>query len=155
GAEDRGRGRECVWDGRATLEGNSWHDVVPINRYNIDKTFGVEGESVVAWQAITTGGFGGFEARLDHPSTGTLSLVTPHVTATVPVSEIGRDDVVLEAGGLGRRVRLFRLPNENPHRALRLTRTLPLANDRDNAFYIRVTFEDGHVAWSSPVYVFC
>ncbi len=29
-----------------------------------------------------------------------------------------------------------------------------IAGDRDNALYVRLTQEDGHVVWSSPIYVF-
>jgi PhoPQ-activated pathogenicity-related protein len=55
---------------------------------------------------------------------------------------------------LRRRMRLFRLPEDNPHRQVTLQRTIPLADDRDNALYVRITFEDGHIAWSSPMYIF-
>ncbi|MGH7684904.1 MAG: DUF3604 domain-containing protein, partial [Vulcanimicrobiaceae bacterium] len=73
---------------------------------------------------------------------------------SVPVEEIGLDDAVFDAGGLRRRVRIFRLPDENAHRKVRLRRTIPLRNTGDNALYVRVTTEDGHVAWSSPIYLF-
>lgn len=152
GAEYRGRGRETVWDGAAELEGNAWRDVAPINRYNIDKRFLPEAQGV-RWEAITTGGFGGFEARLSDPLAGTLRLRTQHVEATLPVAAIGREDTVYDAGGLDRRVRIFRLPDNNPHRSVTLRRTIPLRAAGDDALYVRVTFEDGHVAWSSPIYV--
>ncbi len=154
GAEYRGRGRECVWDGRAELTGNTWRDLVPINRYNIDKTFAPQGDRAVAWTAITTGGFGGFEARLASAEGGTLAIATPHVNTSIELARIGLDDVVFDAGGLGRRMRVFRLPDENSHRRVTVRRTVALSAARDNALYARVTFEDGHVAWSSPIYVF-
>jgi hypothetical protein len=37
---------------------------------------------------------------------------------------------------------------------VRIEREIPLVDDRDNALYVRVTFEDGHYAWSSPIYLF-
>ncbi len=152
GAEYRGRGRETVWDGEAELDGNAWHGVTPINRYNIDKAF-IPEPTRVSWEAITTGGFGGFEARLSDPSAGSIAIRTKHVVATLPLAEIGREDSVFEAGGLGRRMRIFRLPDDNPHRSVTLQRTIPLRTGRDNALYVRITFEDGHVAWSSPIYI--
>ena len=152
GAEYRGRGRETVWDGDAELAGNAWHSVMPINRYNIDKRF-VCAASRAAWEAITTGGFGGFEARLIDPSAGSITIRTKHVVTTIPLAAIGREDSVFEAGGLGRRLRVFRLPDHNPHCSVTLRRTIPLRSARDNALYVRVTFEDGHVAWSSPIYI--
>ena len=70
-----------------------------------------------------------------------------------PVTEIDFEDRVFDAGGLGRRIRTFRLPDENPHRHVRLSRRIPLRRDEDNALYVRVTLEDGNVLWSSPIYL--
>ena len=56
-------------------------------------------------------------------------------------------------GGLGRRVRIYRLPESNPHTRLKLERRIPLSPDRDNALYVRITLEDGQVIWSSPIYL--
>ena len=50
---------------------------------------------------------------------------------------------------------MFRLPDENPHRVVSVERRLALVGgDGDDALYVRVVHEDGHVAWSSPIYVF-
>jgi hypothetical protein len=154
GAEYRGRGRESNWDGQAELTGNTWSNVTPINRYNIDKVLEMKNPRTVEWTATTTGGFGGFEARLADATAGTLTIATKHVNTTVDLAKIGAEDTVFEAGGLRRRMRLFRLPEDNPHRQVTLQRTIPLADDRDNALYVRITFEDGHIAWSSPMYIF-
>ncbi len=41
------------------------------------------------------------------------------------------------------------------HRVVRVERRLALVGgDRDDALYVRAVHEDGHVAWSSPIYVF-
>jgi len=63
-------------------------------------------------------------------------------------------DLAFDAGGIGRRSRLFRLPDENPYRRLKLSRRIPLKAAGDNALYRRLTQEGGHLAWSSPIYVF-
>ena len=65
---------------------------------------------------------------------------------------IGNRDL-FEAGGLGRRIRVFRLPDENTHRSVEIERRISLVDDRDNAIYVRIIQQDGHVIWSSPVYV--
>ena len=49
---------------------------------------------------------------------------------------------------------MFRLPDENPHWRVTLERRIPLADDRDNALYVCLTQEDGHLVWSSPIYIF-
>ncbi|WP_431283949.1 DUF3604 domain-containing protein [Humitalea sp. 24SJ18S-53] len=152
GSEYRGRGRETFWDGSVSLTGNGWSGVRAINRWNIDHQFAATPDRL-DFHGVTTGGAQGFEAILDDAATGTLEIATNLVTASIPVADIGAEDVVFEAGGLGRRLRVFRLPDVNPNTALRLTRTVALRPDADNALFLRAVFEDGCVAWSSPIYL--
>ncbi|MDE0309769.1 MAG: DUF3604 domain-containing protein [Acidiferrobacterales bacterium] len=154
GSEYRGRGRETVWDGFAELIGNEFESLTPINRYNLDKKFEQTGPSRVEWTALTTGGFGGFDAVLKNGRIGQLEIDTQLVNESIAVAQIGRDELIFANGGIDRRIRVFRLPDVNPNNSERLERRIRLHNDRDNALYVRITLEDGHVAWSSPIYVF-
>ena len=83
-----------------------------------------------------------------------MKIETALVEAEIPIAEIGLEDHVFEAGGIARRIRVFRLPDENPHRRVTLERRIPLARDQDNALYARLVQEDGHLVWSSPIYIF-
>ena len=152
GSEYRGRGRETIWDGTASLKGNTFTQVTPINRYNLDKKFEANANRI-EWEALTTGGFGGFDAWLAKPVEGSLTIETTLVSTNMPIENIGRDDLIYDAGGLGRRLRIFRMPDVNEHHKLQLKRRIPLQLGRDNALYICLTQEDGHVIWSSPIYL--
>ncbi len=154
GSEYRGRGRQTIWDGAAALKGNRFERVSPINFYNLDKTLDLHGPDRVTWRALTTGGFGGFDAWLTDPTAGTLEIDTALVKTTIAVADIGFEDTVFEAGGIKRQVRVFRLPDTNPHRRLRLERRVELRDDVDNALYVCLTQEDGHLVWSIPIYIF-
>lgn len=154
GSEYRGRGRETVWDGSATLENNAFDRVTPINRYNLDKRFETTSPRTLEWQALTTGGFGGFDAWLADTGAGTLTIDTALVKTTIAIDDIGYDDLVFDAGGIGRRIRVFRMPDDNAASVARMERRIALRNDRDNALYVCLTQEDGHLAWSSPIYLF-
>ncbi len=154
GSEYRGRGRETSWDGYAELSDNRFDSVTPINRYNLDRKFEQTASGRIEWSAITTGGFGGFEAMLQDPRSGKLKINTELVKQEIDIADIVRDELVFENGGIERRIRVFRLPDHNPHNALRLERRIGLRDDRDNALYVRVTHEDGHYSWSSPIYLF-
>jgi hypothetical protein len=105
------------------------------------------------WAALTTGGFGGFDAWLGDARSGVLQIDTPLVKCRINIADIGRDDLVFEAGGIGRRIRVFRLPDENRHKELMLSRRIRLNQGVDNALYVCITQEDGHLIWSSPIYV--
>ena len=154
GSEYRGRGRQTVWDGGCTLTGNSVVRFSPINMWNLDKTIVQTAPNALSWAALTTGGFGGFDAWLADPRSGTLRIDTALVKCEVPIADIGREDLVFKAGGIGRAIRLFRLPDDNSEHRLHLKRRVKLKAQGDNALYVRLTQEDGHLIWSSPIYVF-
>jgi hypothetical protein len=154
GSEYRGRGRETVWDGHAELIGNAFEGLKPINRYNPDKRFEQTAPERVEWAALTTGGFGGFDAILEDARAGTLRIDTELVKEEIAIKDIGRNELIFSNGGIDRRIRIFRLPDENLHYSTTLERRIKLANDRDNALYVRITHEDGHFVWSSPIYIF-
>jgi len=154
GSEYRGRGRHTIWDGSGTLEGNRFERISRINLWNLDKKLIQTGPGSLAWTALTTGGFGGFDAWLADPKAGVLRIDTPLVKCELKIVDIGIDDRTFEAGGIGRRIRVFRLPDENPYRRLKLSRRIRLEKTGDNALHVCLTQEDGHLIWSSPIYVF-
>jgi hypothetical protein len=152
GAEYRGRGRQTIWDGTATLHDNKFRQATPVNFLNPDSPLRAEGGTALAWKSVTTGNMAGFDMLLDDAFAGTLDIVTGPARASVNIADIGLEDTVIEAGGLWRRIRLFRLPERLPEAARRGSLTVTLAPGRDNPLYVRVTQEDGHQAWSSPIY---
>lgn len=155
GAEYRGRFREVIWDGSARFSGNGIVEARPVNFLNRDKKLEQDGKDGLTWKALTTGNFGGFDVALEDAQAGVLELKTPLVSFALPVAEIGLEDRIYDASGqLPRFVKVFRLPNDNPHRSLHFTREVPLHANGDNAIYIRVTQEDGTRAWTSPIYVY-
>ena len=153
GSEYRGRGRQTIWDGSLHIAGNRILRVLPINWWNLDKPLVLEDDTRLHWQYLTTGGFGGVELWLENAAGGVLTLETALVQAVLPVDEIGSEDTVYEAGGLGRRVRVYRLPENNGMDSFEAQIEVPLDAHGDDAIYVRAMTEDGHLAWSSPVYL--
>ena len=154
GSEYRGRGRQTIWDGGCTLDGNSFERIAPDQHVEPRQEDRADRPRPLAWTALTTGGFGGFDAWLADPRSGTLRIDTPLVKCEIAIADIGRDDLVFDAGGIRRRIRIFRLPDENAHRHVKLSRRIALKAAGDNALYVCLTQEDGHLVWSSPIYVF-
>jgi hypothetical protein len=154
GAEYRGRGRQTNWIGRARFEGSAITRFEPINRWNHERLLQQSGSDTVEWNTLTTGNFAGFDAWLDEDLLGTLDIATNHGALRMSMAEIGIDDTVMEAGGLARRIRVFRLPKHNPHRGMRRTVTVPLHPTGDNPLWVSVFTEDGFQAWSSPIFMF-
>ena len=136
------------------LTGNKFEKVTPINFWNLDKTLDQVAPGELRWGGLTTGGFAGFDAWLADPAAGTLKIDTPLVKTEIKVGDIGLDDYVFANGGIKRQLRVFRMPDENTHTRAQLTRRVKLTDAHDNALYVCVTQEDGHLIWSSPVYIF-
>jgi hypothetical protein len=154
GAEYRGRGREVFWQGHARLVGNRFERAQAINLFNADKPLRLAADgSRVDVDTVTTGNFCGFDLWLADAKAGEIDIVTDVVTTRIPIAEIGLEDVVVDAGGLGRRLRLFRLPDRNETWRMRFEQPVRLRAGTDNPIYVRLTQEDGHQAWSSPIYV--
>ncbi len=154
GAEYRGRFRQTIWDGEATVSENTILRAEPINFFNLDKALERVAGNRLRWRALTTGNFGGFDIWLADAYAGTLKLETPLVQCGVPLEELGYDEEVFDRSAtLPRFVRIARLPEDNAHRRLNVERDITIVPGRDNPLFVKLTQEDGHVAWSSPIYL--
>ncbi|MCP4469100.1 MAG: hypothetical protein GY815_00170 [Gammaproteobacteria bacterium] len=112
------------------------------------------GDDRVTWDTITTGNFGGFDAWVEAGADARLVIDSNHVSGRFTVDDIGLDEVVLDGGGLERKIRIFRLPTRNDCRELMRSVEFKLKPVGDNPIWVRVTTEDGFNAWSSPIFIY-
>jgi hypothetical protein len=154
GAEYRGRGRETNWKGRARFNSAAIRRIAKINAFNLERQLEQQGADTVVFDAITTGNFGGFDAWIEPGAPGDLEVTTNHGSLVVPLADVGLEDAVFEAGGLERKLRAFRLPEENTCVALEIELQVALKPEGDNPLWVCVITEDGFQAWSSPIYAF-
>ena len=153
GAEYRGRSREVYWRGKCSILGNRIERIRSFNFFNVDKPLWLRDDGrEVAFDSVTTGNFAGFDAWISESDGGDLTFDSSEGRFSVPISRIGLDDHVFDAGGLGKKVRIFRLPDEIESWQLAFETRVELDPGVDNPLYVRVTQEDGHQAWSSPIY---
>ncbi len=153
GAEYRGRGRQTVWKGIARLDGATIRRFETVNAWNHDKTLRQSGPDSVEFDLLTTGNFVGFDIWVDG-SQGSVDIHTDLVSRKIDLARIGIDPVVVGAGGLDRKITVRRLPETLSALSLAASVTVGLHDDRDTPLWIRVATEDGHLAWSSPIYLF-
>ena len=88
------------------------------------------------------------------PRRARCEIDTPLVKAEIAVAEIGLEDHGVRGGGIGRRIRVFRLPDENPHRSVAFDARGRVEATATTRSMCCVTQEDGHLVWSSPIYLF-
>lgn len=153
GAEYRGRFRMTNWDGEASLENNAIERCEAINFFNSDRPLEMHDEHRLSWRSVTTGNLSGFDALLRSPEIGTLHIRTPFGAIDRAIDAIRLEPAVFDFGGLDRKVEIYRLPDVNPHLSVSFEHEVALDPTRDNPLYVSALTEDGHRAWSSPIYV--
>ena len=154
GAEYRGRGRNVLWNGQAVFKGAKITRMEKINAWNHERLLEARGDDTIAFEAITTGNFGGFDVWLENWEGASLDLVTDQGTLNVSLSRVGLEDTAVACGGLEKQLKVFRLPDESLAKELRASLEVPLHANGDNQLWVCVTTEDGFQAWSSPIFVF-
>lgn len=154
GAEYRGRGRAVLWDGTLEITGNSIDRAQQFNNWNQDRGLTQTSKTSLNWTAVTTGNFGGFDMWLKDKDAGTLKIKTAHVDVEVDIDQIGLEPKIYTAGGINKAIKIYRLPETMHTTHLTYTLTVTLNKDSDTRLYACITQEDGHQAWSSPIYLF-
>ncbi len=154
GAEYRGRFRQTNWDGEVRIEGTEIVAIRPVNFFNPDKQPKLVDPRSVTWASITTGNFAGVEFVVSHAGQGRYQVTTPHGVLEGAFADIKAEPHVLDCGKLDRAISIERLPPAAAERQrISLKRKLPLRKESDNPLYVVLTLEDGHQAWSSPIYL--
>jgi hypothetical protein len=152
GAEYRGRGRETTWDGRVEIVDNTVSAATPVNFFNPEKTV-VAGRHVVSWQSLTSGNAAGVDLVLQEHRSGRLVFESVPAQFAIAIADIGADLRVFAVGGLSRKVSIHRLPERLDQHTVTLQRRVALTPNKDTPIWVCVVQEDGHRAWSSPIYV--
>jgi hypothetical protein len=154
GAECRGRGRETHWHGRLAVTDNRFSRFAPVNFLNPERqVLETTTSTALAWTSVTTGNLAGIDVWLDEVCRGTLSIETNIVSKDVDLTLLADEAVVLDGGGLGRQISVYRLPETDWSPRVALDHTVRFSGNMDLPVYLRVTQADGHQAWSSPIYL--
>ena len=152
GAEYRGRARTTNWDGSLNISDNAILRANVINNWNLDRGIQLQGRAALIWKAVTTGNFGAIDLWLEE-NAGRIAFTTKPISAEVAIADIGLDEMVFDAGGLERAATLQRLPNVMTERSVIHHRQIKRSVEKEMRLYVRVQQEDGHRAWSSPIYL--
>lgn len=155
GQENRGRGRLVNWTGKVRVSGCRIARIAAINFYNPDRQPELVDDTTVDFVAVTTGGFSAIDIWLDDASgDARVDVETNLGTLGSALADLTADGLSETCGGLDKALRLRRMPEESSVRSLKHSTTIAVPEKGDAALYARITFEDGHVAWSTPIYVF-
>jgi hypothetical protein len=154
GATVRGRGRQVNWDGGLVVKRNRIASFQPINFWNPEKRCQQISDRELAWQSLTTGGTAGVILNLKQPG-GTIDVTTTQASCSVRGDEPGTRGEPLQLGGVGKQIQAYQLQPEGGACELidDFKPMKQMLHKGDNPIYICVVQEDGHMAWSSPIYL--
>ena len=153
GAEVRGRDRITTWDGGLEVKNNRINRATPVNFWNADQPLKMADDRHLEWKSATTGGLSGVILELKDKRAGSISVATAQGEYHVMVSDIGYEPVDWALGGVGKNLRAYRLPDRNDHTQYSFSLSLDHLATGIHPVYIRVEQEDGHLLWTSPVYL--
>jgi hypothetical protein len=153
GAEVRGRDRMVAWDGCLRVQGNTILGVTPINFWNAYQPLETVARNQLAWKSITMGGVAGMIVTLDKSDAGSLKIETLERNVECAINSIGLQPKVWQCGGLQKKIKVYRLPDQQCSCEISFSLPLTELHKGDNPIYIRMAQEDGHMAWTSPVYL--
>ena len=153
GAERKWRKRPTTWHGSLRLEGGCILMAETFAFDSPDQGIVELDEGQVRWLSSTAGDPDGLFLDLDAPETAEVFFETGPATFSFLLSDLAEGPLVVEAGGLGRRVTAAWVPRgPRPTTASFAYQDEGLAPGI-HAYWLRVIQRDGAMAWSSPIYV--
>lgn len=153
GARTRYRKRPTLWHGSLSLSAGS---ILEVHEFAVDQPH--EGVQVrtdreVRWLSSTAGDPDGLFLDLDAPDDAVLSFETEPARFGFRLADLGREPLVIEAGGEGQRVTAEWVPRGERPTEVRFTFRDPAPPSGTTAYWLRVIQQDGAMAWSSPIFV--
>lgn len=104
---------------------------------------------------MTTGGAQSVDLWVDDAaSDAQLTIKTNQGDLEVALAEVGVEGVEVACGGMDKVLMVQRLPEERTETQMAIRQEVKIPSKGDSAIFARVVLEDGHVAWTSPIYSF-
>tara|TARA_R100000027_G_scaffold53229_3_gene42075 strand:- start:1293 stop:3386 length:2094 start_codon:yes stop_codon:yes gene_type:complete len=153
GAEVRGRSRMVDWTGNLTVSGNRILSVTPVQTWNPARSIVQESPTRMNWSSCTTGGTTGCILDLEHSQSGKVLLKTKQGNWKIDIKSTGLESKSKQFGGLEKMIEAYRLPDADTSMSASVDFATPNLRGGDNPLFCRATQVDGHVAWSSPIYL--
>ena len=153
GARIRGRARRATWDGSISVEGAK---IRSAETFSFDSP--ADGiihfdEKSVYFKSSTTGDVDGIELFLDSARGGSLAFDSLIGHCKVDLKMLDQQPQKVTFGGLELTVVIQKYPEKIEKTQMELTRTVFPEPDTTSAYMLKVIQEDGHMGWTSPIFV--
>lgn len=149
GANTKGRRRSFAWTGEIDIAGNTVISHTEINLFNTSSL--LRNGSKIIWNGVTTGGAQGVILNLAN-SAGNIRGNVNGRQLNIGVSELGQSPVRFDMGGLDARLEINTTETTDIPGNFEMELPLKLTKG-DHAVFVKVIQKDGHMAWSSPLFL--
>jgi peroxiredoxin len=154
GSRIRGRARRVTWDGSITVEGPkirsaSGYFDTPIDRITHQT------DHEIHFISQTTGDADGVDLVLDRPGPGAIRFQSKAGNCEVSLADLtdANPRKIFDFGGLDMQVQIERYPSNLVETSATLESTVTPPAGKMTPYFVKVTQCDGHMAWSSPIYI--
>jgi hypothetical protein len=153
GARGSAQAQRLTWDGSLSVEGATILEARPIGYYPPDGGLRLDDAGALSWTSVTAGNEAGAFIRIRGGAEAIGRFSSGPCDFTFRLAQVTTSPLVVDAGGINRRVSVAPAPSEAAPR--RLTQSFTDSQPRVGTFpyWVRVTQCDRAKAWSSPVYV--
>ena len=153
GARRKWRARPTIWHGSLSIQGGRILSAETFAFDSPDQGIAVQTENKISWRSSTAGDPDGLFLDLDANEDAVLAFETEPATFSFTLADLADGPLTVEAGGLGQRVTVARVPRGPRPSTVRFAYRDESAVPGTNAYWLRVIQRDGAMAWSSPIYV--
>lgn len=153
GARIRGRTRRAVWNGEIRVEGPH---ILEARTFAFDSSAdGIVEQNAhkVIFRSSTTGDMDGIDLVLNQAKEGRISFQSGQGNIQMDLSQLEDEICTYKFGGLGLMVKIQRYPEQLQATSLDLVREIQLIPNSVNPLLVKAIQEDGHIAWSSPIFI--
>ena len=152
GARIRSRRRLTRWDGRLTLTAGRLLSATGWGFDRPDHGIVDQADRAIAWRSDTAGDWDGVLVEIEGPADAPLRFESGPATFDVTPAQVEHAPLVVDGGGVGQRVEVERDPGPDQPRGVAFTFRDAAPPAGRHPYFVRVTQQDGHMAWSSPIF---
>ncbi len=153
GARIRGRARRAAWDGCIKIKGNRIEKAIT---YAFDSPADGITEfnpTSVKFKSSTTGDTDGIDLYMKENGKGVIYFESLMGNCEVNISELGDTPFTYDFGGLGLKATIQRYPEITKETTLTMDCLAAPKPNQTTPYLIKAIQEDGHMAWSSPIFI--
>lgn len=153
GSQIKGRARAFKWEGKLNFKSTNINSLEKINFYS-KKNKIKQTDQEISWKGMTTGGVQGFIVKVDKLE-GKAFLNINKKNITIPLDKISTKPTIQKMGGLDAKLSYYKTlkPNTSVSSKFSTKLNLSIKDKKPLPIFIKVTQRNGHMAWTSPIFV--